>query len=178
LHSQARSKRRTVTLTIRIEERVEQALKEEAATGKITANGLVSQVLTDYVDWERHAKKFGFARVTVEGLAQMFSLLDDETLAEMGRRIAELRWASMMPIWYKDITPDTVLKFVILWLENTKTAKIAFSKEERPQRIVGFHQLGMQGSIVLKNAIETMFQIAHKKVAVEIHENQFSFALD
>ena len=170
--------RRTVTLTIRTEDKVLKALIHEADDRKITVNTFVSQILADYVDWGRHAEKYGSVEIAHDGLAQLFDLLDDDTLAKYGKDTAQKRWKSLISIWHGQMTPEEVLKFVVFWLEKTKQAKIAFSKNEMPRRIVAFHKLGRKGSIVFKNAIETMFELANKKVVVDARDDQFSFIVE
>lgn len=170
--------RRTVTLTIRTEKQVVKTLMQEADARKITVNTFVNQILTKYVSWEHYSSKYNSVEIPVEGLAALIDLADDGTIAGFGREIAQRRWKSLISIWYGDTTPEAVLKFVIFWLENTRQARIALSEDTNFRRVTGFHHLGRKGSILLKNAIETMFELAHKKVVVHIQDNQFSFKID
>ena len=55
---------------------------------------------------------------------------------------------------------------------------ITLTEDGKSRRVTGFHLLGRKGAILLKHAIEAMFEFAHKKVAVDIQENQFSFMID
>ncbi len=168
-------RQRTVTLTIRLNEQSEKELKEEAADKKVTVNGLVSQILGKYLEWDRHIEKLDAVTIPADSLARLTSNVDEEALAKFGREIAESRM-SLISVWYKQITPETVLKFLIFYLERNKTAKIAFSKDEKPQRIVGFHHGGR--STFFKHFIERMFELSGKKVVVDSQQNQFSFQFE
>lgn len=170
-------RRKTVTLTIRIEQRVEESLREDAAYQKISINSLVSQLLTDHAEFGRHAEKFGSIRIPAEGFARLLRYMNDESLAEAAREIAAFRVRTLMPIWYDAVTPETILDFLMFWLEHTRTARIAFTEKETPRRVVGFHHLGAKFSLFLKHTIEAMFQMAGKKIVVDMQENQISFSI-
>jgi len=167
-----------VTLTIRTEEHVLTTLMQEAEVRKVTVNTIVNQLLTKYVSWERHSSKYGSVEIPVEGLAALIELADDGTIARFGREVAQKRWKSLISLWYGGTSPEAVLKFVIFWLENTRQARIALSEDAKSRRVTAFHHLGRKGSILLKNAIETMFDFAHEKVIVDIQDNQLSFTID
>ena len=171
-------RKRTVTLTIRTNEQVFKALAQEADARKVTVNAFVNQILTNHVDWGRHASKYGSVEIPVEGFAAVLDLLDNETVARFGRESAQQRWKSLISIWHGDTSSEAVLKFVIFWLENTGQAKITLADDVKPRRVIGFHHLGRKGSILFKHAIETMFEFAQKKVVVDIQDDQFSFKVD
>jgi hypothetical protein len=170
--------RRTVTLTIRTEEQVLKVLMQEAHRSKVTVNTFVNQILTNHVDWGRHSSKYGSVEIPAEGLAALIDLVDDDTIAKFGRESVARRWRSLISLWEKDTSPESVLRFVIFWLENTRQAMITLTEDGKSRRVTGFHLLGRKGAILLKHAIEAMFEFAHKKVAVDIQENQFSFMID
>ena|GEM_PF-5800883 len=167
-----------MTLTLRTDEQVFKALAQEAEARKVTVNAFVNQILTNHVDWGRHTSKYGSVEIPVEGFAGLLDLLDDERVASFGREAAQRRWKSLISIWHGDTSPESVLKFVIFWLENTGQAKITTVDEAPHHRVIGFHHLGMKGSILFKHQIETMFEYAHKKVTVSILPDQFSFRID
>jgi hypothetical protein len=167
-----------VTLTVRTDEQVFKALAQEASARKVTVNAFVNQILTNHVDWGRHASKFGSVEIPVEGFAGILNLLDEEKIASFGREAAQRRWKNLISLWHGDTSPDSVLKFVIFWLENTGQAKLAYVGEEPHRRVVGFHHLGIKGSIFFKHEIETIFEYAQKKVVVDILPDKFSFRID
>jgi hypothetical protein len=154
------------------------ALVEEADDKRVTVNAFVNQVLKNYVDWGRHASKYGSVQIPVEGFAALLELLDEETVAKFGREAAQRRWKSMISIWHGDSSPESVLKFVIFWLENSGQARLTSPEDMSPRRVVGFHHLGLKGSILFKHEIETMFELARKKILVDIQPDQFSFKLE
>jgi hypothetical protein len=151
---------------------------QEAHSSKVTVNTFVSQILSNYVDWGRHSSKYGSVEIPAEGLAALTNLVDDDTIAKFGRENVARRWRSLISLWEKDTSPESVLRFVIFWLENTRLAMITLTEDGKSRRVTGFHLQGRKGAILIKNAIEAMFEFAHKKVAVDIQENQFSFMID
>ncbi|MGO9646296.1 MAG: toxin-antitoxin system HicB family antitoxin [Candidatus Bathyarchaeia archaeon] len=171
-------RKRTVTLTIRTNEDVFKSLTHEAEAKKITVNTFVNQILTNHVDWGRHSSKYGSVEIPVETYAGLINLLDDETIARFGREAAQRRWKSLISLWEEGTSPESVLKFVIFWIENTRQATITLTDDGKYRRVTAFHLLGRKGSILFKNAIETMFDFVHKKVVVDIQDNQYSFKID
>jgi len=174
-----RSKRkRSVTMTIRFDEQVDTELKQEAESKNITLNALVNQIVTKYLDWDRHSEKFDGVTIPAESLARLTNRLDDEATADFAHEVAESTGIYLVRMWFNEVTPGNVLKFLVFALERNKSARIAFSKDEIPQRVVGFHRMGPKGGIWFKHYIERLFQLAGKKVTVEANENQFTFLFD
>jgi len=151
---------------------------QEAQRSKVTVNTFVNQILTNHVDWGRHSSKYGSVEIPAEGLAALINLVDDDTIARFGRESVARRWRSLISLWERDTSPESVLRFVIFWLENTRQAMMTLTEDGKSRRVTGFHLLGRKGSILLKHAIEAMFEFAHKKVVVDIQENQFSFMIE
>lgn len=145
---------------------------------KISVNTFVSHILRNHIDWGRYVSKHDWVVFPVEGLASLFSQLDDSTITSFGKEVAQRRWRSLMTIWHEGASAEAVLEFVIFWLGNTKQAKITLDEHTTPRRVVGFHHLGRKGSLFLKSAIEAIFEFAKKKVVVDTQDDQFSFKID
>ncbi len=170
-------RRKTVTLTVRLDEQSEKELKEEAIGKSLSVNTLVSQIIAKYLEWDRHMEKLDAITIPADALARLSDRVDEESLADFARDLAKSR-INLVRIWYKEVTPENVLRFLSFYFERNKTARIALSKDERPQHVIGFHRGGMKGSIWFKHFVEAMFKLSGKHIVVEVQENQFSFVFD
>ena len=164
---------------MRLDQQTERDLKQEASSKKLTINGLLNQIIRRYLDWDRHAEKYDSISVPMEAQARLMSLAGEDAMAEFAKNLAQSGLVKgMISIWYRQITPETILKFLLFYFEQGKGAKIALSKDQLPQRVIGFHRMGRSGSIFFKHFIESLFQLAGTRVVVDVQENQFSFTTD
>lgn len=90
-------------------------------------------------------EKLDAITIPADALARLSDRVDEESLADFARDLAKSR-INLVRIWYKEVTPENVLRFLSFYFERNKTARIALSKDERPQHVIGFHRGGMKGS--------------------------------
>jgi hypothetical protein len=71
------SKIKTRTVSFRIPEDVINEIEKVAKTKLISTNGLINQILTQYISWDRYEDRFKMFRVPEESLQHILLHLDE-----------------------------------------------------------------------------------------------------
>ena len=61
IHDTNTKRKKTSTVSFRIDKEYDQILRREAEEKRITLNTLVNQIFGEYVEWHKYVKQFGTA---------------------------------------------------------------------------------------------------------------------
>ncbi|MFQ5940605.1 MAG: hypothetical protein ACE5KA_02760 [Nitrososphaerales archaeon] len=139
-------------ISLRINHDIVQALKDHARLDRMSLNILANNVLQNYVEWERDAKKAGFIPVTKDMLSSILHKVSDEDIVEIVEQTKDIIKAQII---YMEKRYD--LQAFLHWLRHRCTAS-GFSEKEFYQNdnliCIVQHELGWKWSIYFKTMIK------------------------
>ena len=154
-------------ISLRIDHEVVEALKEQARIDHTSLNVLANNVLQNYVDWERDAKKAGFIPATKDMLSSILLKVSDADIEEIVEKTKDIIKAQII---YMEKRYD--IASFLHWLKNRCRAS-GFSEKEFYQNDVLIciiqHELGWKWSVYCKALIKTVLDdLVKGKVAFDI----------
>lgn len=163
-------------ISLRIDHDVVDALKEQAKVDRMSLNVLANNILQNYVDWERDAKKAGFLPITRDMLSSILLKVADEDIEEIVQNTKDIIKAQII---YMEKQYE--LRSFLHWLRNRCRAS-GFSAKEFYQNDVLIciiqHELGWKWSVYCKALIKTVLDdLAKGKVDFDISSSMLIFRI-
>jgi hypothetical protein len=163
-------------ISLRIDHDVVEALKEQAKVDRMSLNVLANNILQNYVDWERDAKKAGFLPITRDMLSSILLKVADEDIEEIVENTKDIIKAQII---YMEKQYE--LRSFLHWLRNRCRAS-GFSAKEFYQNDVLIciiqHELGWKWSVYCRALIKTVLDdLAKGKVDFDISSSMLIFRI-
>jgi hypothetical protein len=147
--------RKTRLKTFRFPESLARSLETEATGEGTTANALANSILSEYFDWSKKAREFGFISLHRSIFMSLVEALDDKTLARIGREVMAAMWKEMAEFFLQDSSPDKILEVLSMRSKvNPDRLRTRMTKEEDTYTIVCHHDFGPKLSIILASSLE------------------------
>lgn len=144
----------TLLKTIRISESVDNLLKKDAASKKMTTNALIQSILLKYLEWDRYAERYGFISMTHDTVKTLFERMDDEKLLQASRELGNRVPKDILLFWFGKSGLRGFLKYVTLLSEYAAFAHFDITKEDSEYVVTAHHNMGPKWSVYLRNFLE------------------------
>lgn len=141
---------------MRLSESLTRALQRQAAHEGTTVSALTNSILSEYYDWVKKARDFGFIPIYRPILMRMLEGLDDETLRSIGREGLAPSWKEMAEFWFQDSSPKALLDAIPLTSKFDSNIGTGIKNEEGKLTLVFGHDIGPRWSIVLESALREL----------------------
>ena len=164
-------------ISLRIDHEVVRTLKEQAKVDRMSLNVLANNVLQNYVDWERDAKKAGFIPVTKDMLSSILLKVADEDIEKIVEQTKDIIKAQII---YMEKRYD--IQSFLHWFRNRCRAS-GFSEKEFYQNEILIciiqHELGWKWSVYCKTLIKTVLKdLTNDKVDFDISSSMLIFRIE
>ena len=151
--------KKTVTQSFRFDAKIQKVLVTEAKTQRLSLNTLVSQILEDYVDFDRLAKRSRVVRFGPPSVAAIFNEFSEEVIRKIGAERGENHPKDMLGALGLPFTLDNAVRLVehylckqAGWFEQTEIRK------EPDWTIHLRHGISRKWSLFLFEYVSAMFR--------------------
>lgn len=169
------NRKRTATMTFRIDEHILNQLKKESERRDISLNILVNHVLKQYVEWDMYACKAGMVPVAKPVVSALFDKMTPQETIELASKVGHtaihdiaLFMKSKMDLqsflsWFEMKMNNSSIEFSHRLVNNTHTYVIK-------------HELGYNWSLYQMTLLEIMFsQVFEKQIDTSIYDTTLTF---
>jgi len=157
------SKKKTSTITFRIDEDNDYKLRKIAQDKNISLNTLANQILGNYVQLERYMEKFGVLMMSHDAFSAIIDILDEKQLIQLASDIGSKEPKEFILFKWKDVNSDIVAEFIRTYFEHCGYGTCDLEKTERGIAVSIHHQLGQKGTVFLKTFLESLIQSTLEK---------------
>jgi predicted DNA-binding ribbon-helix-helix protein len=149
--------RKVVSQTIRLEEDVLNSLKEMARVEKVSVSHLINGAIRKLVDWDSHAKKFGFIALSSSTFTRFFDYLSEDEAKEMGQWLGNNFVKDFTLFWFHRVNLDTVLSTLkLLGSEYANAFKYEEHFDGKTYTVILKHGRSMKTSDYYGEALRTI----------------------
>lgn len=141
---------KTVLKTIRLTDKLERILQNDAKIRKVNVGTLLSSLVTKYAEWDRFTEKYGFVSMPREAMKLIIDLVDIDKLKDAAKRY----YGAGGPIEFltfrsKKIDLESVLEHISSACKYAGSAELDIGMEGRNHVITIHHSLGQKWSEIL-----------------------------
>lgn len=152
------SSKRTSSITFRINEKYDKALRKIAEEKKISLNTLANQIFGDFVELEQYTSKFGTLKMSTDTFRRILSIIDDKDLWELAIRGGSQEAKEFILFKWKDLNPKNVTDFIKMYFEFCGYGRCDMEVTEGKTSISVHHDLKEKGSLYLKHFLEGLIR--------------------
>ncbi len=135
-------RKKTVLKTIRMTEDVSSTIERDAEKKNTTVNGLISAILTKYVEWDRFAENFDFIPFSRGFLKSILQAADEAKLMELAEEQARIGMREAIRFWYTKVDVDSFVSWMALQSKYGGFSKSEIRSDGRNYSILIDHGLG------------------------------------
>ena len=152
------SSKKTSTITFRIDEKYEKALRKESENKKISLNVLANQIFGEYTEFQQYMKKFGIIHMSKNALSLILKSLEEKQIIELALEIGSKEPKDFILFKWKKIDSDKISEFIQMYFEYCGYGVCEIEKSDEMNSLSMHHNLGKKGSIFLQHFLKAMIQ--------------------
>jgi len=152
------NKKKTSTITFRIDEENDNKLRKIAEDKKVSLNTLANQILGNYVQLERYMEKFGVLMMSQDAFSSFLAILDEKQIIELASDIGSKEPKEFILFKWKGMNSEFVTDFITMYFEHCGYGTCDLEKTKGEIAISIHHKLGKNGTIFLKTFLESLIQ--------------------
>ncbi len=150
--------KRTSSITFRIAESYEKALRKVAEEKKISLNTLANQIFGNYVELERYMAKFGVLVMSKDTFKLLLSAMSEKDLINLAVRAGSEEPKEFILFKWKTLNADNVIEFLKIYFEHCGYGTYDMERSDGNTALSVHHNLGEKGSLYLKSFVESVIQ--------------------
>jgi hypothetical protein len=157
-----RTRKKTESITFRLESEILVSLRQEAKRKDISLNTLVSQIVKHHTHWHSMAAQAGFIAVRKQLLTKLLEGQNDEQIKLLARYIALSTNKDFLLMLRRRYNIFSALDMIETWLSisgysyNHNTEDLDYSN--RLHSFVVQHNMGMKWSLYLSELYKALFE--------------------
>ncbi len=152
-----REKKKSSTISFRIDENYLVSLREESQEKKVSLNTLANQIFGDYVEWQRYVERFGIIAMSKDAFRYILDSLDDTKIIELATTIGQIAPKEFIIFKWKNLNSENLLKFIKMYFVHCGYGRYDYVKDVDNKNAFSIHhELGHKGTLFLKSYMETL----------------------
>jgi hypothetical protein len=168
-------RKRTATMTFRVDEHILNMLKKESERRDISLNTVVNHILKQYVEWDMNATKAGMVPMAKPVVSALFDKMTPQETIELASKVGQSATHDIALFMKSKMDLQSFLS----WFETRmKNSSIEFSHRlvNSTHTYVMKHELGYNWSLYQKTLLQLMFsQIFGKQIDISIYDTTLTF---
>ncbi|MBI4257963.1 MAG: hypothetical protein HY619_03315 [Thaumarchaeota archaeon] len=178
--------KQSTTFTLRLDQDILNALRDEAGRQGISVNVLVNRHLRKYVDWGRFAERYGMISMSKNALRRLIRSIPDETLRSLAMEGGKEGPIDLILFMWGEVTLENAIKLIHFFAEHQGIGDLEERAENGDKRFVIHHDMGPKRSIYIEAFFKSMFKSlfnylpkfdsTHRSVAFTISPSQINTA--
>ena len=153
-------KKKTILRTIRLSEDTDNLLEKDSQEQNLSANALISKIMTRYVEWDRVIDRTSYIVISSLLFKALINEIDDQKLEEIGKNIVAQAIKELAMVEFGRSDFDTLLNTLFLIGKYDTgliaSAPLSDNKVDSQYNITLRHDWGPKGSVLLRGYLENL----------------------
>jgi len=150
------SKRNTNTITFRIDEKLDEKLREIAKEEKISINILANQIFAKHLDLDVYIEKFGVMKMSKKVFKMFLDKTDSTELKLLALDAGFNEPKEFMLFKWKEITSENVFAFMKIYCEHCGYGQCDLLQSENKTSMSIRHNFGEKGSVYIASFLKAV----------------------
>lgn len=171
-------KKRTITMTFRIEKSIMESLRKEAARRGISLNMLVNQIFKNFVDWYVFETKIGMVPMPKPVILDIFRNLSKEEVVDIAARVGKNEIYDIALFMKAKVDMNSFIEWIGTRMRNS-SMYITHIVKDNTHVYTLKHNVCLNWSLYHKIILELIFdEIIGKEVKIDISETAFTIRFE
>ncbi|MGH9963718.1 MAG: hypothetical protein ACRD5E_02665 [Nitrososphaeraceae archaeon] len=171
-------RKRTTTMTFRIESEIIQRLKNKAGQDEITLNTLVNHILKRYIEWGMYAEdKIGLVSLSRPLAGELFNKLNKEEVVRLASEVGKGAVIDLTLFMKGDLSSSSFIDWFLSRMKNSSASVASKSNSDGVQSYVIKHDMGENWSLYHKTVVESIFNEMQKPIHIGATESTLTLEI-
>lgn len=178
MHLETEQKKKTETMSFRLDSNILGKLRKESESQEISLNVLANKIFTRYVEWGMFEPKVGMVPVAKPILSALFQRLTEEETIELANKIGHSMVSDIAKFMKGSMDDDSFVSWFITRMKMSDFEVNHIVKGEIHTYIIK-HDLGYNWSLYHKTVLELIFNnVLEKKIDSEINDSMMELSFE
>ena len=181
-HTTLPTRRKSESVTFRIESKALEKLRHEAEQKDISTNTLVNKLIKDHLNWHSKAAEAGFISVRRPFVSKVIRHLPEQEIISLAEYVAKTTNKDSLLLMKNEYTIKSALEVLESWIKisDYPYRHDETSNDQIKHSYVIQHDMGMKVSIYLASLYQFLFEELgqYKKIEFDKTENTLAFTID
>jgi hypothetical protein len=176
------TRRKSESVTFRIESKALEKLRREAEQKDISANTLVNKLIKDHVNWHSTAAKAGFISLRRPFVSKVIKYLPEQEIIALAEYVAKTANKDSLLLMRNEYTLKSALSLLESWI---KVSEYPYRHEkthddQNKHSFVIQHDMGIKVSIYFASLLQFLFEELgqYERIEFDKTENSLAFSID
>ena len=168
-------RKRTATMTFRIDEHILNMLRKESERRDISLNTVVNHILKQYVEWDMYASKVGMVPMIKPFVSALFDKMTPQETIELASKVGHSATHDIALFMKSKMDLQSFLSWFEMRMKNS-SIEFCHRLVNSTHTYVMKHDLGYNWSLYQKTLLELMFsQVFEKQIDTSLYDTTLTF---
>ena len=168
------SKKKSQTITVRLDPDLIEDLKNDAEMERINVNALISKVLSNHILWERYERKMGLLPMTKPFVKHSINQMEDSEIVHLAEEVEKDTFSDILNFMKGEYSVEDFIEILRSWL-YVAWMQHDVIKGKKTWTFKIQHDLGEKWSLYVKTLVTELFHdILQKKLQVKAAKNSIT----
>lgn len=164
---QGRLRKKTTTMTFRLESDIIERLKMKAHQDETTLNTLVNRVLRKYTEWGIFLEdRLGIISLTRPVAQELFSRLEKDQIVRLAREVGKGAVIDLTLFMKGDLNSNLFMEWFLARMKNSSAVVASKHDNDGNKSYVIKHDMGENWSLYHKTVVESIFEEMQKSILI------------
>jgi hypothetical protein len=168
---------RTISKSFRIDEAASDAVEKEASTLNVSANTLVNQILKQFADYDRFARRINTVKVSGSVFRSLLEQIESDKIIEVAKTAGSSIPQAFAISKSGKVGTDSLLDYVRSSAMYAHLFEFNEAVDGQKRLVTLVHDFGLNWSIFLVHYVTAMFQQIGISPKLEMSDRSVTFTL-
>ena len=165
------TKKKSQTITFRLDSELIEEIKNDAKLEKINVNALVSKILVNHILWERYERKLGLLPMTKPFVQYSINKMADKEIVHLAKEVEKETFSDILNFMKGEYTIEDFIEILRSWIYVAWMQHDVIKKKDHYIFKIN-HDLGSKWSLYVKTLVTELFHdVVQKKLEVKSTKN-------
>ncbi len=158
--------KKTTSITFRIDEDDDAALRRIADEQKVSLNSLVNKIFSQYLERDILAENFGMLKMSTDTFRRILSKISEKDIIDLATRVGSQEAKEFILFKWSKINIKTVSEFIQMLFDYCGYGRCNLKKTESEISVSVHHDLKEKGTLYLKYFLESLVKTTLNKECI------------
>lgn len=155
-------KKKTILRTIRVSEEIDSLIAKDAEDQNISANALITKIMTRYTEWQRVIEKTSYILIASSLFRAIINEVSDEKIEEIAKNVVPTVMKNLAMMEFGKTDFDSMLKTIFLiskyetGLRTSATTPV--EGKDGKYTLTLYHDWGPKGSVLFGSYLDNLIR--------------------
>lgn|GEM_PF-2904134 len=155
-------KKKTILRTIRVSEELDNLIEKDAEDQNISANALITKIMTHYTEWQRVVEKTSFVLIASSLFRALINEVNDQKLEMIAKTVFSTVITDLAMLEFGKNDFDSILKTMFL-ISKYETGLLTISSstvegKNGKYTLTLYHDWGPKGSVLFRSYFDNLIR--------------------